>query len=151
MKIKFEDSLFYQIKISEKFFRTLFEQFFKELNLGISAIEHLALDIISQTPNCCQRDLARIILKDRAGTGKLACSLENKGLIKIELKTKHNKPVRILSITDKGREILKKTNDITKTISQKIQKRISHNVIEETRKTLKEFREIVKDAMINKI
>ena len=147
MKIKFEDSLFYQIKISEKFFRTLFEQFFKELNLGISAIEHLALDIISQTPNCCQRDLARIILKDRAGTGKLACSLENKGLIKIELKTTHNRPVRILSI----REILKKTNDITKTISQKIQKRISHNVIEETRKTLKEFREIVKDAMINKI
>lgn len=151
MKLKFEDSLFYQIYISEKFFKGLFEQFFKELDIGISAMEHMALSVIHDTPKCCQRDLAKIILKDRAGTGKLANSLQKKGLIKISLETKNNRPARILTTTEKGEEILKKTLDIAETVSKRIQKKISIEVMEDTKKILQNFRDIVKDAVISKI
>ena len=59
----------------------LFEQFFKKHDIGICAIEHLALKVIQDTKDCSQRDLAKVILKDRANTGKLANSLYQKGLI----------------------------------------------------------------------
>ena len=83
MKTKYEDSIIYQINSSAKHFDKLFEQFFKEIDIGVSAAEHLALMVVHDTKDCCQRDLARILLKDRANTGKLAKSLEEKGLIKI--------------------------------------------------------------------
>ena len=89
MKTTYEDSLFYIINSCSKYFNMLFEQFFKKLNMGISATEHLALMVISDNKDCSQRDLARIILKDRANTGKLALSLEKKGLIKIEPKKEY--------------------------------------------------------------
>ena len=55
MKTKYEDTIIYQINSSAKHFDKLFEQFFKEINLGVSASEHLALMIIHDTKNCCQR------------------------------------------------------------------------------------------------
>ena len=151
MKLDFEESLFYQIHASEKFFHMLFDQFFKELNLGVNAKEHLALIIIKDTTNCCQRDLARIIFQDRANSGKLALSLQKKGLIEIELKTKNNRPVRILSITNKGLEVLKKTKEACEPIHRKIIDTISYEVLEQTKQNLKDFRETVKDVMKVKI
>ena len=79
MKTKYENSIIYQINSSAKHFDKLFEQFFKEINIGVTAAEHLALMIVHDTKDCCQRDLARVLLKDRANTGKLAKSLEEKG------------------------------------------------------------------------
>ena len=108
MKTKYEDSIFYHINSCARYFHVVFEQFFKELNVGISATEHLALAVIIETGNCCQRDLARIILKDRAGTGKLVNILQSKGLIKIKLTTKNNRPAKILTPTQKGIELRKK-------------------------------------------
>lgn len=151
MKNKFKDSLFYQIRVSEKFFTTLFEQYFKELNIGVSAMEHIALCIIDETPECCQRDLARIIVKDRAGTGKLAAMLQKKGLIEIELKTKNNRLVKILTLTQKGKELVFKTQKIGITIQEKINETLSQKAIDETKKNLKAFRETIKAVVKNKI
>lgn len=144
---KYESSLFYQINSSAKYFELLFEQMFKELNIGISSTEHLALAIISETKDCCQRDLAKIILKDRANTGKLAKKLQEKGLIKIEHKIKNNKLIKNLTITKKGEQIctiaLNKIQPIIENIKKGIEKDKMDNLIEE----LKSFREIVKKAV----
>jgi len=125
----------------------LFEQFFKELNLGLSSTEHLALKVISETKDCSQRDLAKIILKDRANTGKLANNLENKGLIKIELKTKNNRPVKIMTITKKGQKLCNKVMDLIEPIVQKIHNEISDEVLKETIETIKNFRKIVENTV----
>ncbi len=151
MGLNFEDTLFYQIKICEKTFRTLFEHFYKDLNIGISAVESLALNIIKETPDCCQRDLARIMLKDRAGTGKLANLLQKKGLIKIELKNKNNRPVRILSITQKGEKIIKKTTDIREEINKKIKEKITASQMQNAKKTLQTLRKTIEATIKNKI
>ena len=143
METKYENSLFYLINSCSKYFNMLFEQFFKNLNMGISATEHLALMVISDNEECSQRDLAKIILKDRANTGKLANSLMEKGLIKISLKTKNNRPVKILTITKKGMNLCKKITEMVKPIVEKLNQEISQEVIEETKNTIKNFRKVV--------
>lgn len=147
MKTKYEDSLFYQINLSAKYFNLLFEQLFKELNLGLCATEHLALSVIADTEDCCQRDLARILLKDRSNTGKLANNLEKKGLIKIELKTKNNKMVKILTVTKEGSEHIEKAKRILEPIVNKIHEEISIETLNSAMETLKDFRNIVEKAV----
>lgn len=151
MATKFENSLFYQINLSAKCFNMLFEQFFKELNLGISATEHLGLAVIIENQNCCQRDLARIILKDRANTGKLAGLLEQKGLIKIEATIKNNRAVKILTPTKKGVELNKKIMEIVNPLLRKIKNEISEKIVEETKTALRNIREIVQKNVKTKI
>ncbi|MBR6298784.1 MAG: MarR family transcriptional regulator [Candidatus Gastranaerophilales bacterium] len=140
---KYEDSLFYQLNSNAKYFNLLFDNFVKGLNLGLNAQEHLALIIISDKKDCCQRDLAKILVKDRANTGKIASTLEGKGLIKIELKTKNNRPVKILSLTQNGKKICKTIDEKVKPLINKINNEISKEKIEQIKNSLKEFRQIV--------
>ena len=137
MEINYKNSLLFQMISTAKYFEKLFEQYIKELNTGISPSEHFALCVIKQTENCCQRDLAKIILKDRANTGKLVASLEEKGYISIELKTKDNRPVKILTITQEGKTIVKKVGKHIETILQKIIDEISLTIINQTKENLK--------------
>ncbi len=150
METKYENSLFYLINSCSKYFNMLMEQYFKNLNMGITGTEHLALMVILDSEECSQRDLARIILKDRANTGKLANSLEQRGYIKINIRTKNNRPVKILTITKKGKAICDKVNEIITPVIDKIYKEISKEVIEETKNTIKNFRqEVEKIVKVN--
>ena len=143
MGTKYEDSLFYIINSCSKYFNMLFEQYFKDLNMGITATEHLALMVISDNKECSQRDLARIILKDRANTGKLANTLSEKGLIKINLKTKNNRPVKVLTITQKGLNLCGKIMKTVEPVVDKLHQEIPSEIIEDTKTTIKNFRKVV--------
>lgn len=147
MKSNYENSLFYQIHLTAKFFDKLFEQYFKEINLGVTSVEHLALSIISEKQNCCQRDLAKIILKDRANTGKLANSLESRGLIEIVLSQKNNRPVKILKITDKGRELLESAYKKVIPVVNHIYSKFQESELEEVKATLHNFRKTVQEGL----
>ncbi len=147
MKTKYEDSIFYQINSCARYFHVVFEQFFKELNVGINAMEHLALAVIIETKNCCQRDLARIILKDRAGTGKLVAILENKGLIEIKLTTKNNRPAKILTPTKKGIELNETIRTIILPLLSEIRKELDEKTLERTSKILKQLKNIIEKIM----
>ena len=147
MEEKYVDSLFYQLNSNARYFNLLFEQYFRELNIGISAIEHLALSIINDTKDCCQRDLAKVLVKDRANAGKIANSLEKKGLIKIELKIKNNRPVKILTITRKGQKLSGEVLDILKPTVDKVYEHIDREKIEQAKQTLKEFRKVVEKVV----
>lgn len=145
--MNYEDSLFYLINSCSKYFNMLFEQYFKNLNMGISATEHLALRVILDNKECSQRDLAKIILKDRANTGKLANSLYQKGLIKINLKTKNNRPVKTLTITKKGLNLCNKIMETVEPVVEKLHKEISAEVLENTKNTIKNFRKVVENII----
>ena len=147
MKTKYEDSIFYQINSCARYFHVVFEQFFKELNVGINAMEHLALAVIIETENCCQRDLARIILKDRAGTGKLVAILENKGLIEIKLTTKNNRPAKILKPTKKGIELNETIRTIILPLLSEIRKELDEKTLERTSEILKQLKNIIEKIM----
>ena len=151
MGIKYENSLFFQINSSSRYLHLAFEQLIKELKLGVSPLEYLVLAIIADTKDCCQRDLARLILKDRASTGKLANSLSDKGLINIELKTKNNRPVKILTLSEKGSKINNEVRKITDPLYKKIEDEISKKLMDEMIDNLKNLKNVVKNTITTKI
>ena len=151
MGIKYENSLFFQINSSSRYLHLAFEQLIKELNLGISSLEYLALAVIIDTKDCCQRDLARLILKDRANTGKLANILKEKGYINIELKTKNNRPVKILTPSKKGLQINEKVRKITDPLYKKIEAEMSQELMDNMIENLKHLKNAVKNIITTKI
>ena len=90
----FTDSIYYELEKTARVLRLLGVQMFEKIDAGLGGDEHAALDTISCNPNICQRDLAKLILKDRANTGRILDSLEQKGFITRFIDTKNNRLVK---------------------------------------------------------
>ena len=104
MQNHFTETIFYQIELTAKYCKLLGSQVFEKFNAGITCEEYSVLDVLLSSPELCQRDLAKLILKDRANTGKLLDTLEKKGFVKRKLSIKNNRPVKIVEITEAGKE-----------------------------------------------
>ena len=102
MKEHFRNTIFYQIELTARYCKLLGAQVFEQFNIGLSVEEYSILDTLMAENELCQRDLAKLILKDRANTGKLLDGLEKKGLITRKLSMKNNRPVKLIEITEKG-------------------------------------------------
>ena len=102
MREHFRNTIFYQIELTAKYCKMLGAQVFEQFNIGISVEEYTILDTLLCENELCQRDLAKLILKDRANTGKLLDGLEQKGLISRKLSVKNNRPVKLIEITELG-------------------------------------------------
>ena len=107
----YTDSIFYQFEQTAKYCRFLGVQVFQKLNMPISPDEFYALDVIMMHDNICQRELAKLILKDRPNTGRILDSLEEKGYIERFADTKNNRLVRRKKITDTGKKITEETSE----------------------------------------
>ena len=86
-------------------------QFFNELNIGLSLDQFVALDTISFNQGICQRDLSKIILKGTPYTSKTLDILEKKNLIERKIETKSNRLVKKVYLTSEGEKV---TIEITK-------------------------------------
>lgn len=129
----YTDSIFYQFEQTAKYCRYLGMQTFQKLNLAISLDEFSALDVIMVHGEICQRELAKLILKDRPNTGRILNSLEEKGYIERFADTKNNRLVRRMRITPKGRQITEETSQKLREYISQIPKILS----DEDKKTLK--------------
>ena len=107
----YTDSIFYQFEQTAKYCRFLGVQVFQKLNMPISPDEFYALDVIMMHDNICQRELAKLILKDRPNTGRILDSLEEKGYIERFADTKNNRLVRRMKITKKKKKITEETSE----------------------------------------
>ena len=90
----YTDSIYYQLEQTAKYCKYLGMQIFQKLDLPISLDEFVILDILIDNEEICQRDLAKLILKDRPCTGRLLNSLEEKGFIERFDDTKNNRLVK---------------------------------------------------------
>ena len=151
MKTRYEDTLIHQINSSAKYFDKLLEQIVKELDYGLNSSEHIALLVIHDTKDCCQRDLARVLLKDRANTGKLAKGLEEKGLVQISATIKNNRAVKTLTITKKGEEIVKHTQTIFNSLKDQIEEEFSRKKLDEMIERIQEFTQLIAKTVKIKI
>jgi DNA-binding MarR family transcriptional regulator len=134
------NTLYYQIEQTAKYCRYLGVQLFEKLDFIISLDEFVTLDTLVINGEICQRDLAKLILKDRPSTGRILNTLEEKGLIKRFNDTKNNRPVRKISMTARGKDVLHKTTEELKKYLEKIPNTFSIEKIEEMKKNMKEFR-----------
>lgn len=84
-------------------------QFFNQLDMGVTIDQFIALDAIYANKDICQRDLSKLILKDRSNTGRILNILEEKGFVTRALETKGKRLVKRIYITDKGKELVEKS------------------------------------------
>ena len=145
VKEHFTDTIFYQIELTAKYCKLLGQQFFEKLDAGLSLDEYAVLDLLTVNESLCQRDIAKLILKDRANTGKILDSLAKKNGLTRELTIKNNRPVRMVKINNNGMKMINKialkTRPHHSIIKDKLNKRNLMKVgtlLEELRNVLKE-------------
>lgn len=81
-ELHYTDTIQYELEQTAKLMRMLALQLFNNLKIELSVDECVALDTLSCNPEICQRDLSKLILKDRANTSRILDSLEKKNLLK---------------------------------------------------------------------
>ena len=147
MKEHFTDTIFYQIELTAKYCKMLGNQVFQKFNTNITVDEYAILDILICNNNMCQRDLAKMLLKDRANTGKLLDTLEKKGFVERKLSIKNNRPVKIIEITEKGKEIVFDTADKIRPHYIEVKDKINNSDLSKVGGLLQELRQVLKDTI----
>lgn len=139
-EIHYTDSIHFELEQTARLMRMLTSQLFIKLDIQLSMDEYAALDTIFCHDGICQRDLAKLILKDRANTGRILNSLEEKGLITRYIDTKNNRLVKKMNITDNGlqelKEITAKFNSYLSGVTQKYRAKEINSI----KDSLKKFR-----------
>ena len=143
---RYTDSLYYELEQTTKFFRVFSMKSFKKMEINISPDEFVTIETILCNAGICQRDLAKLILKDRANTGKILDSLEEKGYITRFIDLKNNRLVRKMGVTESGKEVYDIVTEKLKNTIKKIDESKQHKPIPEeekqmVRNTLRKFRE----------
>jgi len=110
MEVDYLSSTYYQIRLTAKYLKIFSTQMFAKIGAEISFDEYIALELLKKQGKMCQRDLAKLLLKDRANTGRICNSLCDKQYITINIEEKNKRPVKNLILTDSGEEYLKKLN-----------------------------------------
>ena len=147
MKEHFTDTIFYQIELTAKYCKLLGTQVFEKYNTGVTVEEYSVLDMLLLHHELCQRDLAKLILKDRANTGKLLDSLEKRGFITRKLSIRNNRPVKIIEITENGIKKFEEANKKIKGHYQEVKERIDKTDIAKVGDLLKELRQVLSDTL----
>ena len=143
----FTDTIFYQVELTARYTKMLGAQLFGKLGIGLTPEEFAALDTISAHTELCQRDIAKLILKDRANTGKLLDALEQKEFITRELTSKNNRPVKIVKITDKGKKIYNETFEKLEPHHRIVKEKIANTDLSKVGELLRELREVLEDSI----
>jgi len=147
LKEHFRDTIFYQIELTAKYCKMLGAQVFEQFNIGLTVEEYAILDTLISNKELCQRDLAKLILKDRANTGKLLDGLEKRGYITRKLSIKNNRPVKLIEITESG---INRTEEATNRIHphyMAIKEKIDNTDIARVGELLTELRQVLEESL----
>lgn len=146
--LHYTDSIHYELEQTSRLMKMLTNQLFEKLGITMSMDEYSALDTISINAGICQRDLAKLIIKDRANTGRILSSLEEKGFITRFIDTKNNRLVKKMGITEKGYNELRSVTEKLNTYIEKVTiTKISPAEIDKVQKTLRQFRMELEQAV----
>ncbi len=147
MKKHFTDTIFYQIELTAKYCKLMGQQVFEKYNVGLTVEEYSVLDTLICKPEICQRDLAKLILKDRANTGKILDSLEKHGYIRRKLAIKNNRPVKIAEITDSGKAKVEEVYGKLRPHMEIVMERIDNSDLARVSDLLRELREFLGETL----
>lgn len=139
----YTQSIFYDLEFTTKYIKRMGYNYCSELNMGVGPEELLALDIIYLNPGICQRDLAKKLLKDRAGTGRVLLQLEAKGFVERFVDTKGNRLVRKMKLTESGENMLGLATEKIKPYVKKLKEAFSEEDKNQLKNLLDKFRRIL--------
>ena len=138
------NSIYYQFELTAKYCRYLASQLFKKIECVLSLDEVVTLDTLAINGEMCQRDLAKLILKDRPSTGRILNTMEQRGYITRIADTKNNRLIRKIILTEDGKKTLSEITSKLKDYLQKIHQVFPSEKIESMKKSMNDFREILK-------
>ena len=104
----YNEGMFFQIRLTARYLTLMGNQAFEKLNFPISFEEYIILDTIAYNEGICNRDLAKILLRDRSNVGKISAVLEEKKLIKIIPDIRNNRSIKKLQVTEAGIKLCNK-------------------------------------------
>jgi len=136
----FRDTVFYDLQQTAQYAKLMGKQTFRKAGT-MTPPELGALAAIIENPEICQRDLAKIILKDRAGTGRILDSLEAKGYILRNVDTKNKRLVRKMEVTTAGTKILNESMEKLFSYYKIVTDTITQEEIDNIRAGLKKLRD----------
>ena len=137
----YTESVIYSMEQTVVYFKIKGAQFFKQLNIGITIDQFAALDAIYTNDDICQRDLSKIVLKDRSNTGRILNILEENGFIKRLAETKGKRLVKKIYITDEGRKMIEDNQEKLRTAFSKVFDDVSSEEFDKLRKILNKIKE----------
>lgn len=137
----FIDSIYYDVELTAQLMKVMGIQLFERLELDLTPMEHAALDTIFCNTGICQRDLAKLIFKDRANTGRILDSLEAKGYITRFIDMKNNRLVKKMGVTEKGHQKLEEIRCKIEDYFKDLSSDIADCEIEQLQAALRKFRE----------
>ena len=140
---RFTESVYYDLQKTAQYTKLMWKQHFKKVCSELKGAEFGALNILMLNPGICQRDLAKIILKDRAGTGRILDLLEAKGYITRKADTKNNRLVRTMEITEAGIKVVEETSKKIFEVLGIAADNIPQEEIDNIRASLKKLRDIM--------
>ena len=94
-----------------------------------------------------QRDIAKMLFKDRANIGKMLNKLEEKGYIERSEEIRNKRQVNILTITESGSEAVEYMHSELEPIFNRIKKRISEEEEQVAKRHLQNVRDVVTEAI----
>ncbi len=147
----YTESIFYELKQTARMMKFHAAQLFELLNIELTPEEYSALDTIMCNPELCQRDLAKLLLLDRANTGRILNRLEDKKYISRSAETKNNRLIKKVIITDDG---IKQLNEINQKIINEymvITEKIPPEEFEAVKLSIRQLRTNLEKHIQNKI
>ena len=145
---KYTESMYYQIKLTEKLCKIFCKQLEDTLNLPITMDEFTMLNIINEhNGDIHQRDIAKMLFKDRANTGKMLNKLEEKGYIEKFEKVRNKRQVNILTVTEEGLKTIEYMRSELEPIFNGIEKRISREDEKIAKRHLQNVRDVITEAI----
>jgi DNA-binding MarR family transcriptional regulator len=112
----------------------------------ISLEEFSLLDTIIAKPKSSQADLARLILKGKAHTGRFLTSLEKKNLIKRQIEERDGKLIKTAVVTIEGLELYDSIMENVKPQMEEFSQGLLEEEVKNTIFNLSKFRKKIVDT-----
>lgn len=143
------ESFPYEIELTARICHESAKRLLETLTKELSLEEFSILDTIIARPGLSQADLARLVLKGKAHTGRFIMSLESKGLVERHVKERDGKLIKTAVVTDSGMKLYEKIVSQMKPVIEQYESMISEVDIDKMVQGLQDFRK--KMEKVNKI
>lgn len=147
MKNKFYiDSFAYEVELTARICHENAKRVLEAFTDEISIDEFTILDTIIAKPGLSQADLARLVLKGKAHTGRFIMSLEDKGLVERHITERDGKLIKVTSVTDKGMKLYEEVFQNVEPIIKKFEDIIPEDDSQKILVKLRKFRQQIEKA-----
>ena len=133
------DSFPYEIELTARICHENAKRLLENCTKEVSIDEFAVIDTLIACPGLSQADLARLILKGKAHTGRFLMALEKKGLVERHIEERDGKLIKVSTVTSKGHTLYDEVTSKFKPAITEFDKIIPE---EECRKIIEKLKEL---------